>query len=105
MHERSLSFVPYLFILEKGPMKKIILTDHALLQMHRRGIAEKDVKKIIRNPGQIEEVRSGRVIMQSCILKGKPEKEFLIRVIVDLSGDNYKVVTVYRTSKIDKYWR
>ena len=86
-------------------MKKVIISDHALLQMHRRGIAEKDVKEIIQNPGQTEEVKIGRVIMQSCMLTGKPKKEFLVRVVVDLSGDNYKVVTVYRTSKIDKYWR
>jgi hypothetical protein len=86
-------------------MKKIILTDHALFQMQRRGITEKDVREIIRNPGQIEDVRPGRVIMQSCILAGKPEKEFLLRVFVDVSEDNYEVVTVYRTSKIDKYWR
>jgi hypothetical protein len=32
-------------------------------------------------------------------------KDYLIRVIVNYSIDPARVVTVYRTSKIGKYWR
>ena len=35
---------------------------------------------------------------------GEPEKEYLVRVFVDIDRDPAEVVTVYRTSKIDKYW-
>jgi hypothetical protein len=86
-------------------MSMTIFTEHALFQMHRRGISEKDVKEIIKNPEQIEEIRPGRIVMQSRILTGKPKMKFLVRVFVDLSEDTIKIVTVYRTSKIDKYWR
>jgi hypothetical protein len=33
-----------------------------------------------------------------------PEKPYLLRVMVDETQQPAVVVTVYRTSKIDKYW-
>ena len=36
---------------------------------------------------------------------GTAPREYLVRVFVDLDRDPPEVVTVYRTSKIDKYWR
>lgn len=32
-------------------------------------------------------------------------KTYLVRAIVDLIGEELVVVTAYRTSKIEKYWR
>jgi len=49
------------------------------------------------------EVRPGRVVFQSPLMKGAPVKAFLLRVFVDVRKSGYEVVTVYRTSKIDKY--
>jgi hypothetical protein len=86
-------------------MKTIIFTEHALFQMKRRDISAEDVKAIIENPEQTEEIRPGRVVVQSRILSGEPPKEFLVRVFVDVSQDIHKVVTVYRTRKFEKYWR
>ena len=43
--------------------------------------------------------------MQSRIFTEGREKELLVRVFVDISEDSTEVVTFYRTSKIDKYWR
>lgn len=86
-------------------MKKILISDHALFQMHRRGISENDVRAIIRHPEQIEEIRPGRAVFQCRIMAGEPGKSFLIRVFVDERETRLEVVTAYRTSKIDKYWR
>jgi len=36
---------------------------------------------------------------------GKPAKNYLLRVVVDIDREPPEVVTVYRTSKIAKYWR
>ena len=36
---------------------------------------------------------------------GDPLKDYVIRVIVDVDRTPNEVVTAYRTSKIDKYWR
>ena len=86
-------------------MKKLIFTDHALIQMLRRGISKKEVRGIIQNPGQTDEIRPGRVVMQSRIIARDRESEILVRVFADVSENSIEVVTAYRTSRIEKYWR
>ena len=36
---------------------------------------------------------------------GATGQEYLVRVFVDIDRDPAELVTVYRTSKIGKYWR
>ena len=86
-------------------MKKVVFLDHALFQMKRRGISEKDVRRVIQKPGQMEEVRPGRLVFQSQIMVGEPARTFLLRVFVDVGKSSFEIVTVYRTRKIEKYWR
>ena len=86
-------------------MNKIVFSDHARFQMQRRGISENDVRGIIHNPGQTEEVRPGRVVFQAQLMKGEPAKKFLVRVFIDVGEASLEVVTVYLTSRIEKYWR
>jgi hypothetical protein len=86
-------------------MKKVVFSDHALFQMKRRGISEKDVRRVIQKPGQMEEVRPGRLVFQSQIMVGEPARTFLLRVFVDVGKSSFEIVTVYRTRKIEKYWR
>ena len=86
-------------------MQNVIFSDHALFQMRRRGISEKEVMRVIQKPGQTEEVRPGRVIFQSQLTVGEPAGTFLLRVFVDVGKSGLEVVTVYRTRKIEKYWR
>lgn len=81
------------------------LTDHARLEMARRQIDERDVAKVLAKPEQVEAVREGRKIYQSRIEVGDPAKLYLLRVLVDVDRTPPAVVTVYRTSKIEKYWR
>ena len=80
-----------------------ILTDHAVIEMGRRALEEKDVDAVLRNPGQRLELRPGRVVLQSKYLEGGTEH--LLRVFVDIDRTPAEVVTAYRTSKIGKYWR
>jgi hypothetical protein len=44
-------------------------------------------------------------VYQSRIEAGKPPQKYLLRVFVDVDREPPDVVTAYRTSKIDKYWR
>jgi hypothetical protein len=60
---------------------------------------------VIENPEQHWEVRKGRVICQSRVKMSIPEKDYLIRVFVDTDREPAEVVTAYKTSKIEKYWR
>ena len=87
------------------PIHEFIFTDHALSEIARRQITENDVKSILAKPEQTEMVREGRAVYQSRLEMGELPKTYLIRVFVDINPRPPYVVTVYRTSKIEKYWR
>jgi hypothetical protein len=50
-------------------------------------------------------VRDGRVVLQSRVTMGMPPKMYLVRVVVDIDRRPAEVVTVYRTTRVNKYWR
>jgi hypothetical protein len=79
-----------------------LITDHADEQMRRRGIDTDVVRTILRDPEQVVEVRPGRVVLQSRVDVGGRRQ--LVQVFIDVDRSPMRVVTVYRTSKIDKYW-
>lgn len=87
------------------PIAKYHLTDHARFEMSRRQIAEADVAKVLSAPEQTEIVRVGRAFYQSRLEMGNPPKTYLLRILVDIDRQPPDVVTVYRTSKVEKYWR
>ena len=87
------------------PIKNYRLTTHAKEEMNRRQISMDEVAVVLAEPEQIQCVRQGRDVYQSRIEAGKPLKKYLLRIFVDVDRDPPEVVTVYRTSKIAKYWR
>ena len=87
------------------PITDYVLTSHARWELSRRGLSEDTIRAILAAPEQGFELRPGRVVLQSKISLGQPEKTFLIRVFVDIDQTPAEVVTAYRTSKIGKYWR
>jgi ABC-type molybdate transport system ATPase subunit len=74
-----------------------VLTEHAINQMVRRRIMAADVSRILAEPEQVINVRPGRVVAQG--MAG----EYLLRVFVDIDRSPAEVVTIYRTSKMEKY--
>jgi len=72
--------------------------------MMRRGISLEIVKGILENPEQVVMEYNEKKAYQ-VILEFESGKRYLVRVIVDDTVDPLVVVTVYRTSKISKYWR
>lgn len=85
------------------PIGDYTLTDHARLEMRRRGISEEVVREVLSQPDQRLPVRPGREVLQS--RKDFGGKIYLVRVFVDVDRTPAQVVTVYRTSKIGKYWK
>ena len=61
--------------------------------------------RIILSPHQILAVRPGRQIRQSIVSSSPDGRRYLVRVIVDVHGGDIRIVTVYRTSRLAKYWR
>jgi hypothetical protein len=80
------------------------ITKHARKEMNRRTIPDDTVEAILQKPDQIVEEYGNRKAYQSIIDFGTG-KSYLVRVIVDDTIMPSQVVTVYRTSKIGKYWR
>jgi hypothetical protein len=71
--------------------------------MERRGISIEQLEHVLQKPQQIVAESRGKKAYQSVIeFLGR---KFLVRVIVADTVDPPIVVTVYRTSKIHKYWR
>lgn len=83
------------------PIIAFVLTPHATFALQRRGVDEAMVRQVLA--AQRETLRPGRDILQSRIdIAGK---RYLVRVFVDVDRSPAEIVTAYRTSKIDKYWR
>jgi hypothetical protein len=83
---------------------KFKITLHAEAEMNRRGIPRMLVEAVLDKPQQIVEEYGNKKAYQSKIDFGKGII-YLLRVIVDDTVTPKSVVTVYRTSKIEKYWR
>ena len=82
---------------------RYIFTPHAEFEMRRRGIAREVVLQVISGPEQIVDAGPGRVIMQSRMTL--QDRVYLVRVFVDMDRQPPEIVTVYRSSKVSKYWR
>ena len=83
------------------------ISPHAKFEMERRQISEDVLDTVLKDPEQVIDSVSGRKILQgrfSFSEKGET-KQYLVRVVVDPSEDPPRVITVYRTSRIEKYWR
>jgi hypothetical protein len=82
---------------------RYVLTDHAIWQAARRGVALAVIRRVLQSPDQRFPQRPGRDILQSRIVDG--ERTWLVRIVVDVHRVPAEVVTVYRTSGIERYWR
>ena len=82
----------------------ILITELADFEMQRRQIPLSLVQRVVQEPQQIVPSRKGRLIYQSRFFDEQEDKEMLLRVVLDIEGDDFWVVTVYKTSRIEKYW-
>lgn len=83
---------------------EVILSRHAKEEMGRRQIPESLLGSVLNSPEQIVAEKGNRKAYQSRV-EFDDGKMFLLRAIVDDNMYPPFVITVYRTSKIEKYWR
>jgi len=77
------------------------ISDHAREECARRGIPLSVLQEVLESPDQIVDTHHNRKVYQSKIeINGKL---YVVRAIVE-NTDPLTVITVYRTSKIEKYW-
>lgn len=82
-----------------------VITPHARAEAQRRQLKEEIIRQVLSQPEQRLQVRTGREVFQSRIQMGAAGHLYLVRVFVDVDRWPPEVVTVYRTSRVDKYWR
>ncbi|RZD14775.1 MAG: DUF4258 domain-containing protein [Candidatus Acidulodesulfobacterium ferriphilum] len=83
----------------------IIFTSHAKLEMKRRNIKESLVISVIKKAGQKINSKNNRIIFQSKFFDADAQTKMILRVICELiKQEIVKIITVYKTSKIKKYW-
>ena len=86
-----------------GAISNHVVTEHAAFEMQRRRIEEGLVRQVLRGPEQRHAVRLGRDVLQSRMAFAG--KAYLLRVFVDVDREPAEVGTVYRTSRVAKYWK
>lgn len=79
------------------------LSDHVREEIVRRRIPLTVVESVLANPQQKVPEHGDVICYQSKI--DINQKEYLVRLMVNERLTRAKVVTVYRTSKIRKYWK
>jgi hypothetical protein len=63
------------------------------------------IVRVVNNPQQKVPSKKGRIIIQNKFYDDKVEKkEMLLRIIGLETAEKFVVITVYKTSKISKYW-
>lgn len=78
------------------------ISDHAKAECERRQIPLDVLQAVLEQPGQKVPAERQRAAYQSKVQFG--EKLYLVHAIVDEKENPAAVITVYRTSKIEKYW-
>ena len=81
-----------------------VFSKHAEEQLQRRGINRKDVETVVSQPDQTltDDENKDITVFQSLI---KEEgRMFLLRVFVNTTKLPNVIVTLYRTTKIQKYY-
>jgi hypothetical protein len=82
-----------------------VLSEHAMEGILQRGIPFEAIERFLRIPQLRFTVRLGREVFQSLVQFDDSGRTFVLRAFVDVDRRPPEVVTVYRSSKIDKYWR
>ena len=84
---------------------KVVFSEYALFEMRRRGIEKGSVKEVVERPQQQIPSRNNKIILQSKYLDSLQNKEMLLRVIGRRTREEFFIITVYKTSRIEKYWQ
>lgn len=83
---------------------EIQIKGHTNFEAGRRSISEEFIKFVVNHPQQKLPSKKGRVIVQNKYYDQEEKKEMLLRVIGIETSEKFEVITVYKTSKISKYW-
>lgn len=83
-------------------MGKFIFSKHAIEQMENRNISMEIVLEILEAPKEI--ISENEQSIYQSIVPFDSGKEYLVRIIVNSLKNPETIITVYKTSKLKKYY-
>jgi hypothetical protein len=84
-------------------MPAIDFTDYSRMQMLERELSEDLVRQAFAEPDEIVMGDRDRKVVHKRL--GPAFRNHLLRVVFEEADDRWLVITVYVTSKVEKYWR
>jgi hypothetical protein len=85
-------------------MAKIIFSKHAEEQMLRRGITRETVLLVVSHPEEILTNDEDATVTTYQSLIKEDDQCFLLRVFINTDKFPHEIITLYKTSKIKKYY-
>ncbi len=86
-------------------MKPVRWTTHALRNLEERKIERDAVEQVLAAPQYVIPDPPDRSIWMRVYFDSALQKEMLLRVVVEEAEDELVVITVYKTSQLDRYLR
>jgi len=83
---------------------RIQFSEHALERMRSRNLTTDQIKEAIKNPDQQFRNQIGIVIHKILNENESPQK-LLLRVFYKEDEDRIVIISAYKTSNIEKYWK
>ena len=84
---------------------EITFHSHAELELEERQISREMALQVVRAPQEKVPGHSGRWVYQSRFFDTVHSQEMLLRVVIEEREGQLLIVSIYKTSKIDKYWQ
>ncbi|NQS98328.1 MAG: DUF4258 domain-containing protein [candidate division Zixibacteria bacterium] len=86
-------------------MKKLVWTHHAKENLLEREINAQEVYLTLKNPEIRQPGIKGRIILVRTYFDTSLNQKMLLRLIIEETVAEIKIITLYKTSKIEKYYR
>ena len=85
-------------------MKEIKWHSHARARLLERSIDLRLVHKALEHPDEVRGIGAQKIIHKRYV-DSQSNKEYLLRIFLEDRHGEWTILSVYRTSKIGKYWR
>lgn len=84
---------------------EVVLTRHAREMAARRQIDEALIRRVAQQPDQRLPGVEGAVVLQSRFADPHTGKTMLVRLVAEQAPGKIRILTVYKTSRVEKYWK
>ncbi|MBM3327149.1 MAG: DUF4258 domain-containing protein [Calditrichaeota bacterium] len=85
--------------------KEIIWLEHAKQNQIDREIPIEEIQRTLESPTWCESSYSGRTILMRIYQDPTLNQEMLLRIVIEETTDYFLIITVYKTSNINRYIR